>query len=155
MFMKQNIDEATQSYTFFWIIDVVFLFVIIIFFHKINTKYYLLHRVEGKLRIQKRYSSTTGSFLCFKHRLYVLLHVSAMFIVHQLSSASSNISEGVINGGNRVLKARRGSRVVVGYVHENKMCTHIEQKMSTTKYLGFYPSCLRSLGVECFKYTIS
>lgn len=124
MFMKQNIDEATQSYTFFWIIDVVFLFVIIIFFHKINTKYYLLHRVEGKLRIQKKYSSTTGSFLCFKHRLYVLLHVSAMFIVHQLSSASSNISEGVINGGNRVLKARRGSRVVVGYVHENKMCTH-------------------------------
>lgn len=121
MFMKQNIDEATQSYTFFWIIDVVFLFVIIIFFHKINTKDYLLHRVEGKLRIQKRYSSTTGSFLCFKHRLYVLLHVSAMFIVHQLSSASSNR---VINGGNRVLKARRGPRVVVGYVHENKMCTH-------------------------------
>lgn len=153
MFMKQNIDEATQSYTFFWIIDVVFLFVIIIFFHKINTKYYLLHRVEGKLRIQKRYSSTTGSFLCFKHRLYVLLHVSAMFIVHQLSSASSNISEGVINGGNRVLKARRGSRVVVAMYMKIK-CVLIEQKMSTTKYLGFYPSCLRSLGVECFKYTI-
>lgn len=130
------------------------MFVIIIFFHKINTKYYLLHRVEGKLRIQKRYSSTTGSFLCFKHRLYVLLHVSAMFIVHQLSSASSNISEGVINGGNRVLKARRGSRVVVGYVHENKMCTH-RTKDVNTKYLGFYPSCLRSLGVEYFKHTIS
>lgn len=154
MFMKQNIDEATQSYTFFWIIDVVFLFVIIICFHKINTKYYLLHRVEGKLRIQKRYSSTTGSFLCFKHRLYVLLHVSAMFIVHQLSSASSNISEGVINGGNRVWKLGEGQGSLLAMYMKIK-CVLIEQKMSTTKYLGFYPSCLWSLGVECFKYTIS
>lgn len=37
---------------------------------------------------------------------------------------SSNISEGVINGGNRVLKVWRGLRVVVGYVYENKMCIY-------------------------------